>query len=199
MIKAVIFDMGGVMVRTEDRVPRAQLGARYDQSYEQMDELVFNSESALRATVGEIPEEEHWRSVTSGLNVPAEGVEEFRTAFWAGDRANEPLLALIDSLRPRYRTALLSNAWSNARRDIGEAYNILRVFDVIIFSAEVQLAKPDPRIYHYALDMLRVQPAEAVFVDDMPANVAAAQAVGMHGIRFLDTQQTIDELLTLIQ
>ena len=199
MIKAVIFDMGGVLVRTEDRVPRTALGARYGLSYEQMDALVFNSESAMQAMVGAIPEEEHWRSVTGRLKVPQEAIEEFRTAFWAGDRADQELTALIDSLRPRYRSALLSNAWSNARRDIGEAYNILRVFDIIIFSAERGLAKPDPRIYQHALDLLKIQPEEAVFVDDMPVNVEAAQAVGIHGIRFLNTQQTKNEVLALIQ
>lgn len=199
MIKAVIFDMGGVLVRTEDRTPRAELGARFGLSYEQMDALVFDSESAVKALVGAIPEEEHWRNITQGLNVDEEGIAEFRAAFWAGDRADEELTSFLNSLRPRYRTALLSNAWSNARRDIGEAYNILRVFDEIIFSAELGIAKPDARIYHHVLDLLKVQPNEAVFVDDMPVNVAAAQAVGMVGIRFLNTQQTKNELLALIQ
>lgn len=199
MIKAVIFDMGGVIVRTEDRAPRTELGSRFGLSYEQMDALVFDSKNAQQALVGAIPEEEHWRNITRGLNVSEEGIEEFRAAFWAGDRADQDLTALIDSLRPRYRTALLSNAWSNARRDIGDAYNILRVFDEIVFSAELGLAKPDPRIYNHVLGLLKVEPDEAVFVDDMPANIAAAQAVGMHGIRFLHSQQTKNELLALIR
>lgn len=194
MIKAVIFDMGGVLLRTEDRASRTALGARYGLSYEQIDELVFNRESALRASVGEISEEEHWASIAGHLGFNRSEIPAFREAFWDGDREDEELLELIDSFRPRLRTALLSNAWSNARRDIGLRHNILRVFDVVIFSAELKMAKPNPRIYQHALDLLGVEPEEAIFVDDMPANVEAANALGIHGIQFLNTQQIIHDL-----
>jgi putative hydrolase of the HAD superfamily len=68
------------------------------------------------------------------------------------------------------------------------------VFDVIVFSAEVGLAKPDRRIYQLALDRLRVQSAEAIFIDDVQENVEAAQAIGMAAIRFENTEQTMTKI-----
>jgi epoxide hydrolase-like predicted phosphatase len=68
------------------------------------------------------------------------------------------------------------------------------MFEDMIFSAEGGLAKPDRRIYELALDRLHVLPAEAVFVDDVHENVEAAQAIGMAGVRFVSTEQTIADI-----
>lgn len=198
MLKAVIFDMGGVLLRTEDRDPRTALGARFGLSYAQMDELVFNCESAKQATTGRISEEAHWLSIAAHLQLAPEEITAFREAFWAGDRADEQLLAYIESLRPRVRTALLSNAWSNARADLVERYGLDRVFDVLVFSAEIGMAKPDAKIYQHVLQLLQVRPEEAVFVDDMPANVTAARALGMQAIHFQNSAQTLGELQSLM-
>jgi putative hydrolase of the HAD superfamily len=178
---------------------RQALGQRFGLSYEQMDELVFNSESARQATTGSISEEEHWRSIAERLELPPAEIEAFRAAFWGGDRADQALLDYLNGLRPAICTALLSNAWSNARADLVEFHGLNRVFDLIIYSAEIGLAKPDPRIYQYALKQLDVRPEESVFVDDMPANVEAARAVGMHAIQFQNSQQTREALENLIQ
>ena len=71
-------------------------------------------------------------------------------------------------------------------------------FDALVLSAEVGIMKPDPRIYHIALDKLEVKPNEAVFVDDMPANVEAARTLGMQGILFQSQEQTLDKLKELL-
>jgi putative hydrolase of the HAD superfamily len=68
------------------------------------------------------------------------------------------------------------------------------MFDDMLFSAEVGLAKPDRRIYELALDRLQARPAEAIFIDDVQENVEAAQAIGMAGIRFQSTAQTLAEI-----
>ena len=66
--------------------------------------------------------------------------------------------------------------------------------DLAIYSAEVKLLKPDPRIYQLALAQLKL-PAEAcVFVDDKLVNVQAAQALGMQGVWYRDTWQTINDI-----
>jgi epoxide hydrolase-like predicted phosphatase len=56
------------------------------------------------------------------------------------------------------------------------------LFDVVIDSSEVGMRKPDPRIFHLALEALGVEPGRSVFLDDYPGNVVAAQSVGMHAI-----------------
>ena len=70
--------------------------------------------------------------------------------------------------------------------------------DVIVISSEEKVMKPDPGIYHIALERLGVQPDEAVFVDDFQHNVEGAQALGMHAIRFVSTSQTLEDLGKLL-
>jgi hypothetical protein len=60
VVKAVVFDFGGVLMRTEDRKPRSQLAERLGMTYDELSALIFNSPSAILATKGEISAEEHW-------------------------------------------------------------------------------------------------------------------------------------------
>ncbi len=112
----------------------------------------------------------------------------FSAAVW-----NDQLIDYARSLRARYNTGIISNAWPDAREAIKPHVND-DTFDDLIFSAEVGLAKPDRRIFDLALDRLRVQPAEAIFIDDVQGNIEAAQAIGMAGIRFVSTEQTIMDI-----
>ena len=68
-IKAVVFDFGGVLVRTEDRTPRQRLADSLGMTYDQVNELIFESESARKATVGEITTQEHWETLRSDLDM----------------------------------------------------------------------------------------------------------------------------------
>jgi putative hydrolase of the HAD superfamily len=104
------------------------------------------------------------------------------------------MMAFFRSLRPRYRTALLSNSGSGARREEQERYHFNEMTDLIIYSHEVGIEKPDPRIYALTCERLGVQPEEVVFLDDTEANVAAAAAYSMHAILFTDTAQAIADV-----
>ena len=72
-------------------------------------------------------------------------------------------------------------------------------FDAIVISSEVGVMKPELKIYRLALGQLKVEPAEAVFVDDMPANVEAARLLGMQAIRFQSPEQILDELAEVLE
>jgi HAD superfamily hydrolase (TIGR01509 family) len=188
-IQAVIWDLGGVLVRTEDRGPRSTLGQQFGRSYEEMDALVFDSETAKLAGLGVLSAAEHWQQVCRGLPADPAELQAVEAAFWGGDRLDEGLIAFIRSLRPRARTGLLSNAWSNLREALDQRWGILDAFDEVIISAEVGLAKPDPRIYRLAVERLGVQPERAAFVDDVLVNVEAARRVGLHGVHFRSAAQ----------
>ena len=150
-IQAVIFDMGGVLLRSENYAPRTALAKKYGLSLNQLEDLVFESKTAHRATVGEITEAEHWESVYDVLKVPTEDRSSFVDSFWEGDQLDTQLIEFLDNLRPSYKTALLSNAWTGTRQTLYEKHVCKDVFDVSIFSYEVKLAKPDPAIYNLVL------------------------------------------------
>jgi glucose-1-phosphatase len=198
VIRAVIFDLGGVLVRTDVRGPREQLAARLNMTYDELSALVFDSESALRATLGKLSSQGHWEAVREVLNLSKEEIRTFPGEFWGGDRLDHELVDTIRRLRPKYKTALLSNAWDDLRAALDEQWSIIHDFDEIIISAEVGLAKPDARIFELVLDRLQVAPSEAVFVDDFLQNVEGARAAGLQAIHFKNSQQARTDLNELL-
>lgn len=193
-MKAIIWDLGGVLVRTEDRRAREKLAARLGLTYDQLNLLIFDSESARLATLGKMTTKEHWRQVQTTLKLEAKEFSHVPPEFWGGDRLDLDLVGYIRSLRPRYKTALLSNAWDNLRQVLETHWKILDAFDEVIVSAEVGLAKPDPRIYLLAVERLGVEASEAIFIDDFLENVEAARKAGLSTIHFRSPTQTLQEL-----
>lgn len=197
-IHAVIFDLGGVINRTVDRGPREKLAEHAGMSYEELNRTVFDTDTAIQATLGELTTEEHWENVRRSLGFSADELSEVADYFWGGDSIDIELVDYIRSLRPQYKTGLLSNAWDDLRHYLENVWKIADAFDEIIISAEVGVAKPDPRIYQITLNRLGVRATEAIFVDDFPTNVEAASQLGIHAVRFQSTSQTLHDVEALL-
>lgn len=197
MIRAVYFDMGGVLLRSESEDGRRKWEQRLGLAKGELAQIVFENPVAALATVGQASTDDLWAEVGRQLALVPKSLAELRADFFVGDAFDVDLLSFIRSLRPRFKTGLISNAWPTARATTQLCLNFT-VFDLLVFSGEEGVAKPDPEIYHRALARLGVSPAEAVFVDDVLANVAAARAVGMAGIQFLNATQVRAEIEALI-
>jgi putative hydrolase of the HAD superfamily len=187
-IRAIFWDLGGVIVRTEDKEPRAALGARFGMTYAEIERFVFACETSRQASLGLITEEEHWQDVTRRLEAPESEWRALSADFFAGDRIDRGLVDFISALRPRYQTGLISNAWSGLR-DYMIREGFAGAFDQIVISAESRIMKPDPRIYQIALEQLNVKAADTIFVDDFAENIEACNALGMQGILFRSAEQ----------
>jgi epoxide hydrolase-like predicted phosphatase len=199
-IRAVFFDLGGVILRTEYQAPRQHLAEEFGMDYEDIDKIVFgggSNGSAARASVGEITEEEHWRNVMKVLKRPATECERIRNEFFAGDVIDHNILNFLRSIKPKYKVGLISNAWSELRSYI-EREKFADVFQHMTISAEVGAAKPSARIYEFALEQLQVKAKEAVFVDDVRENIEACEKLGMKGIHFKDTESALKQLKALL-
>ena len=196
--RAVFFDLGGVIQRTEYQAPREHLAQRLATEYETLVRLVFQSETSRKASLGEISAGEHWLSVTRKLNRPESEAKILRDEFFAGDITDRNLLDFIRSLRPRFKTGLISNAWGDLREWI-IAEKFEDAFDGMVISAEIGVMKPKPEIYLLALKQLGVSPAESIFVDDFIENVEGARAVGMSAIQFRDVDQAVSQLKALLK
>lgn len=196
-IRGVFVDFGGVIARTEYQAPRQHLAERLKMEYEDIVKIVFESPSSVKASHGELSADQHWAEVIKRLRRPLTEMEAIREEFFAGDVIDREIVEFLRSLRPRYKTGLISNAWSNLRDDI-VSQKIDDAFDHMVISAEVGVMKPDPRIYQIALEQAGVSPSEAVFVDDFAENIEGCQAVGMHGIHFRDPHKTLIELRILL-
>ena len=191
--RAVFFDFGGVIMRTEYQAPRQHLAERFKLDYDDIDKIVFGSESARRASIGEITEEEHWTEVLKRVKMPISEKKAFTNEFFGGDVIDRRLIEYLRSLHEKTHTGLISNAWSGLR-DFLTKENIIDIFDTVTISAEVGAAKPEAKIYQIALERAKVPADEAVFVDDVAANIEACEKVGMKGILFKDPQEAIDQI-----
>ncbi len=194
-VKAVIFDVGGVLVRTRSQDLRAAWEERLGLAPGTTSAIVFNSESGRAAQLGHISDAMHWRWVGEVLGLQGETLARFRHDFFAEDVLDRALLAYVDRLAAAgLHVGMLSYAADNARSLFADKYRFLSHFHSVTISAEEGVMKPDPRIFHIALARAGVRPSEAVFVDDFAENVAAAQALGMIGVLFHDPLAARQEL-----
>jgi epoxide hydrolase-like predicted phosphatase len=212
-IRVVIFDIGGILEVIPDGGDPTRLypemmarwEARLGMPAGEMDRLLLEIDRRHKRTskddlVGARSEAEWiegFRQVT-GWDQPQ--IDAFMHDFWdiyCGN-LNPELAAYLGSLRPRYRTALLSNSGDGARREEEQRFHFSEIVEMIIYSHEEGVAKPDQRIYALACERLGVRPEEVVFLDDVERNVAAAAAYGMHAILFFDNAQAIADINALL-
>jgi epoxide hydrolase-like predicted phosphatase len=198
MIKAVIFDIGNVLLRTTNLEPRRSWEQRLGLPDWGLEQLFFNSEVGQAAQVGKASTDDAWAHVLHTLGINERELPDLKRDFWAGDTWDHDLLALIHALKPRYKTGILSNAMPDARTNLKEFINE-DLFDVIVFSGEEGIKKPLAEIYTRVLQRLEVMPAEAVFIDDLPANIKAAGALGIHTIHYTPEQNAGDVKAALLQ
>lgn len=196
-IKAVIWDIGGVIARTEDLAPRDQLAAELGVTRDRLNYLFFSGPEGTRAQTGQISVPELMTYIRGELGLSPGEVPDLRERFFGGDLVDPTLVDFIRGLRPQYKVGIISNAWSQLL-DLLESWGIEDAFDVIIGSGDMGVMKPDPRIYNLALEGLDVLAHEAVFVDDFIENIQGAKALGIHAIHFRNTPQALEELRKLL-
>ena len=191
-IKAIIFDVGGVLVRTVDQSGRQKWESQLGLPSGGAEAIVLNSEMGHRAQRGEITTEALWTWVMAHLEL-GEGLHQFRQDFWGGDVVDQSLVTLVRKLRRRYQLAIISNAMDSLTEILAE-YTLLDEFDLIVGSAYEGVMKPDPIIFERTLQRLGVTPPQSIFIDDSPVNIAGAQALGINAILFTPRTNLAGEL-----
>jgi len=195
MLKAIIFDVGGVLIRTQSRQGREKWAEKLGMEPWDFENFIFNGESGRQAQLGQKSFEEHWGWLGRHFGLSQETLAQMRRDFFAGDALNLPLVEQIKRIRrANYRTGLLSNFADDARQLWSEVFPFIDHFDGIVISSEVGLMKPDPQIYLLAAEQVGVKPQEALFVDDFIENVEGARKVGMQAIHFTDPNMVHQKL-----
>lgn len=196
-VRAVFFDLGGVIVRTEYQAPRQHLAERLGMEYDDLVKIVFDSDSGYQASIGAIPPDVHWDSIIKRLKRAAEEVETIRHEFFAGDVIDRTLLDFLRSLRGKYTTGLISNAWGDLREYLLRE-KMDDAFDHMVISAEVGVVKPEAKIFQIALEQAKVKPKEMVFVDDFAVNIEGCKKLGIKGILFRDPDSVIKQIQAML-
>lgn len=184
MSTTFICDWGGVLMRTVDIRPRLVWEHQLDLTPGELAELLFRGAAWERAQRGQATVDDVWTELGRNLKLNEREIAALSRDFWAGDRLDPDLVALIRELRELgLRTALLSNHPSNLPGLLSDL-GLDDLFDEVIVSALEERTKPDPAIYRLALDRLNATPSDAIFVDDQRINVEAARKLGMVAIHF---------------
>ncbi|WP_214325516.1 HAD family hydrolase [Nonomuraea sediminis] len=193
--QAIIFDIGGVL----EIAPRLDVGGRWERRLGldagEIDTRMATSWKA--GTIGAMSLEEVLVALEAVIGDHAQAYMEDVWVEYLGT-LNVELAEYLRGLRPRYRTAIVSNSFVGAREREQAAYGFEDLVDHIVYSHEAGVAKPDPRIYHLACERLAVRPEEAIFLDDVEAFVEGARGVGMRAVHFRDTAQAIAEIEALL-
>ena len=179
---------------TADYLPTAAAawGARLGISPQAFLAAVFGG-SDEQVLIGRVSEPTWWDIVAARLRAGPGVLADLRQDLAARQVWDEALVALLRRLRGHARTAIVSNAWPGTRARLAQA-GMLDLTDAIVLSGEAGYAKPDPRIYQAALRRLAASPGRALFVDDTPGHVAAAQALGLAGHVHTSTAATITRI-----
>ena len=189
MIRAFIFDMGGVIV--DIRPFLAQTVKVFEPECEEEFWESINVEAASLCR-GEITLLEFWKSVAEKLekDIPDDVLKD----LWVIDEEpslNEGIEDIIYSLKDRYSLAILSNTMKEHKF---EKKGIFSLFDVVVLSCDVGLTKDDPDIFFLVAEELKVLPEECVFIDDIQEFVDVSRSVGMQGILFENLEQLKHDL-----
>ena len=190
----MVFDVGGVIELTP-----ATGWARRWASLLGIDEpgMATRLSGIWRAGgIGAITAAEVEQETAAVLGIGGDELASFLADVWAEylGTLNDELVDYFAGLRPRYRTGILSNSFVGAREREREAYDLEARCDVVVYSHEEGVAKPDPRFYRIVCQRLGVVPDEVVFLDDKQHCVDGAVALGMKAVLFRANDQAIAEI-----
>jgi putative hydrolase of the HAD superfamily len=193
-VHAVVFDVGGVLEITPDLGVMERWATRANLSTHELAEKI--AESGTAGTLGTITEAQVRTALATRLGVSEAQMTEMMTELWEQylGTPNTELIDFARRLRPQCRTGILSNSFVGAREREQDAYGLTDLVDVVIYSHEVGLAKPDPRIYELTCRRLAIDPDEMVFLDDIEECVTAACDFGIRAVHYRDNQQAITEI-----
>ncbi len=194
-ITTIIFDFGGVLLRTEDPAPRRRWEEKLGLKPGELEAFIFNSPIGQQAQLGQVNWEAVWRRAAEHFQVSAADARQMQQDFFTGDVLDRTLVAYIRRLKPHFTIGLLSNTWYRNGHTLLLQYSIADAFHFTVTSAELGIKKPDRRIFETALTRGGATPAQTVFVDDMEENVRAATALGMHAVYFVDPDAAIKRLV----
>jgi len=197
MIKAVIFDWGGVLIEnpTEGILSHCR------------EVLGIGSGCMLAAyrklmpyfQEGKITEEEFWKGVRRRTGAKRQlPASLWLDAFEKSYEEKKDVFSVAADLHERgYRTGILSNTEKPARPLMNrEPY---RIFDPIVLSWEVGSAKPQNRIFEILIETLSMNPSDILIIDDVAINITVARELGMQGLLFTDAETLRADLASLLR
>lgn len=204
-IKAVIFDIGGVLEVGKD--PRTGQGTRTLGVHEEISKKLKISldqwfdaidSTYSEAVLGEISKEKALSIIANNVKTTSKRIESLlKHAYKNHYHHNKKLYEFAFRLKKQgYKIAILSDQWQVAK-EVLMLKRYTEKFHVVVVSCDVGLRKPDSKIYKLVLKKLKLNPKEAAFIDNQVWNVKPAEKIGIKAILYKNNKQTIKDLKNL--
>ena len=196
-LRAVVFDYGMVLTGPPNPEAHAALLRLTGLPLDRFESLYWVDRHAYDE--GKLTGIAFWQKLVreGGLSLSQETVEELNrwdARMWTTE--NPAMVAWQSALKQRgLLTAILSNMGDSVLESVEQNFDWIHRFDVLVWSFQLSLAKPDPAIYRYVLAKLGTLPEETLFLDDKPVNIEAARALGMKAIEFSTVEQLRADLI----
>ncbi|KAA6465059.1 HAD family phosphatase [Acidobacteria bacterium AB60] len=190
-MRAVVFDYGMVLTGQPDQQAHEAMVRLTGLSLDRFEELYWADRHAYDE--GKLNGVMFWQKFArdGGLSLTTDQVEELNRLdgrYWTTQ--NPAMVAWQRSLKEAgLRTGILSNMGDTVLASIEREFKWIANFDVLVWSFQLGMAKPDPAIYRYILEKLGTRPEETLFIDDKRVNIEAANALGMVGIEFTTVEK----------
>jgi len=197
-IKAVIWDLAGVVLHTVKGTFNSLLAERLDVPLNDIERLISSKENDLW-DLNEIDDDAFYTFLLEELNMPMEKKSILRKFVLKDFYIDQEILAYIKKIRKSFTTVLLTNFPAHVHDFLKTDWIVDGAFDHIIASCDVKLLKPDPAIYTLTLARIGCLAEESVFIDDREVNVKAAEKLGINGIVYQSQSQTINDLEAILQ
>jgi epoxide hydrolase-like predicted phosphatase len=197
-IKAVIWDLAGVVLHTVKGTFNTLLAERLDAPLVEIERLLISKENDLW-DIDEIDDDTYYTFLLKELHMPMEKKAILEKFVLDDFYIDQEMLDYIKKIRKSVTTMLLTNFPAHVHDFMKTDWIVDGAFDHMIASCDVKLLKPDPAMYTLALDRLGYEAEECVFIDDREVNVKAAQELDITGIVFQSKSQTINDLNLLLQ
>ena len=193
-IEAIVFDIGGVLEITRPTGWKKRWEARLNLAPGELDERL--KEVWHQGSLGQLTETQAERKTAELLELGPEALSEFYRDLWDDylGTPNVALIQLMHELRPQFKVGILSDSFVGARERESQLYRFPELCDVLVYSHEVGLLKPDPRIYQLTQERLGVEPSRILFLDDSDYKVEGARKVGWNAILYLNATDAICEV-----
>jgi epoxide hydrolase-like predicted phosphatase len=197
MINTIIFDLGGVLVTDVPLKEIARdLSAKLSRSADELHSHLYPTDHWTALTSGDISEDDYWNAFlkAAGLDLDKDQFKQMVRSELRPLPQNAEVIPLLDG---SYKLGVLSNHAREWAQFMEREFDFFGYFDQVIFSCDVHLRKPDPRIYRLALARIDSKPDQCLFVDDKRRNPDAAAALGMKTLT-LDRNAGLREELLLL-
>jgi putative hydrolase of the HAD superfamily len=194
--RAVIFDYGMVLTGKPDAAAHDAMVRITGLSADQFENFYWADRHAYDE--GKLNGIQFWQKLARDANLSlseAEIDELNRQDARMWTTQNPAMLAWQRDLKTAgILTAILSNMGDSVLEKIKRDFRWIDDFDVLVWSYQLHMAKPDAAIYHHTLKGLGTRPEETLFIDDKRVNIEAAQALGMKGFEFTTVAQLRSDL-----